>query len=113
MECFFGDLDTQIDQIRRRRRISYGATALLARLNVGFSSTYVFLNDPNSLRILFVLDPLDQDVAKQYPEDESHSLMVGVPKIDTPEGELVGDLLAECVIDSYPARREVPQQRAE
>ena len=105
LECFVGALANQVEQVRQRARISYGATARFVRLNVGYSSEYVFNNDPNSLRIEFVLDPLIEDVVRHFPADPSHSLMQGVPKIDTPEGELIGDLLVECIVDSFPARR--------
>jgi hypothetical protein len=104
LECFPGDLNAQIAEVRRCRRINYGATARLARLNVGFSSLYVSRNDPNSSLINFISDPLDRDTEGQFPEDPSHSLIIGVPTIDSPEGELVGDLLAECVIESFLAR---------
>ena len=104
LEWFPGDLQNRVAEVRRRRRLKYGATARLARLNVGRTKMYILENDPNSLQINVIQDPLEEDSERGFMEDPSHSLMVGVPTVDTPEGELIGDLLAQCVIDSFPAK---------
>jgi hypothetical protein len=104
LECFGGALLERIDQVRQRARIKYGATARLARINVGRAIAYVRENDANSLTFEIVLDELNADPLLGFSEDPSHSLMNGIPKIGTPRAELIGDLLARCVIDSFPAR---------
>jgi len=104
LERFSGDLEDRVAEVRRRRRLTYGATARLACLNVGHAKTYVLQNDPNSRRITVIQDPLDEDRERGSPEDPSHSLIEGVPGVDTPEGELIGDLLAKCILDSFSAR---------
>jgi hypothetical protein len=104
LECFGGTLEQKVDEVRKRARMKYGTTARLARLNVGRTIAYVFENTPNSLVIEFVLDQLKADPERGLPEDLSHALMKGVPKADTPEGELIGDLVANCIIDSFPAK---------
>jgi len=36
--------------------------------------------------------------------DPSHALMREIPSLDEPAGELVGDVIAACVIEDFPAR---------
>jgi hypothetical protein len=105
LEFFAGTSGESVDQIRACTRLIYGARARLARLNVGHSTLHVFRNDPGSRQIAFLYDPLDEDVARNHREDLSHALIANVPNFDDPEAELIGDLLAECIAGTFPARK--------
>ena len=53
----------------------------------------------DTLRI--VHDPLE---AKEgFDADPSHAEIIGLPPGDSDQAVLVGDLIAECVIDMHPA----------
>jgi hypothetical protein len=51
--------------------------------------------------LLFVQDPLESN--EDFAADPSHSLISGLPAGNTPEAELIGDMIAECVIGAHPA----------
>jgi hypothetical protein len=55
-----------------------------------------------TLRI--VHDPLD--AADNFEADPSHAEIIGLPAGDSPEADLIGDLIAECVIAMHPATGE-------
>jgi len=40
---------------------------------------------------------------EDFAADPSHSLISGLPAGNTPEAELIGDMIAECVIGAHPA----------
>lgn len=101
MECFPGDLNNQISQIRKKARITYAATGRLARLNVGNTRSHVLEKTNNEHNLTVIKDPLEEE--SNFEEDPSHALMKGVPSIDDIHGEFVGDLIAECIIDHYPS----------
>jgi len=103
MECFAGSHDERIQEIRKRARIEYKAKGLLAKLNVG-SVMHVLEEKLNGKCLSrFIEDPLNPE-PPNHGDDPSHTLMTHMPA----EGELlveaIGDILAECVIDQYPAK---------
>ena len=102
IECFGGSLEEQVQQIRDAARIDYGANARLARLNVGHVIVRVAADTESSREISIIHDPLDPE--DDWIADPSHALMTNVPGQDEPEGELVGDLIANCVLESFPAK---------
>jgi hypothetical protein len=102
MEHFPGPPLNQVAEIKARKRISYAKTGVLARVNVGETKAYVQANDPLRTLLTFEHDPLDPDDAKNAPADWSHALIRGIPIVDTPEAELVKDLMADCVLETYP-----------
>ena len=102
LEFFDGDIENRVDQVRKRSRLNYGATACLARINVGQVRYHLAERSDDHLCIDVVQDPLEAD--DQWPDDPSHALMRGTPKIDDPRAEMIGDLIAQCVIDRFPAR---------
>jgi hypothetical protein len=108
LECFSGILDEQVEEVRRRTRLHYGATAQLARLQVGVVRAYVAKNGPNGHSIDIVQDPLAADAAMALLADPSQAVMEGVPSADHPEGEMIGDLIAHCIKDVFPARSLIP-----
>lgn len=100
MEFFVGDTTRQIEQIRRLRRIKYEKRGRVTRLNVGQTTSYV----RNQIQrvIDFISDPLREDTSRNWPADPSHAYLSNIPVIDTPEGEAIGDLIAHCVVESWP-----------
>ncbi len=102
LECLSGSLREQIRQIRGATRIGYGATARLAQLNVGSVIRGVADGTRDQREVSVIHDPLDAKDGQIA--DPSHALMTNVPDEDDPEGELVGDLIADCVLRSFPAR---------
>ena len=103
LEYLSGNLEQQIQRIRDTARIQYGATARLARLNVGCIIREVANGTESCLELMVIHDPLDVD--DEYPiADPSHALILNVPNTNDPEGELVGDLIADCVLQLFPAR---------
>jgi hypothetical protein len=102
LECFDPPLENQVAEVRRLARITYAKTGRLARLLVSTTTNYVWENSENHTLLKFVhneLEPTDT-----HPKDPSHALILGIPVENTPEGELVKDLIADCVIDTFPAR---------
>lgn len=102
IEYFDGSLDEQVGQIRNAARINYGAKARLARLGVGQVIGEVAAHTMDNREISVIHDPLDPE--GDWIADPSHALMTNIPGEDDPEGELVGDLIANCVLESFPAR---------
>jgi hypothetical protein len=101
MECFDAPVENQKLEIRSRKRMSYEKRGKLVRLNVAHTKSYVSKNAPIPVQISFVHDPLAAE--GRYLEDPSHALMKGVPRLDTPEGELVKDLFLDCIVDQWDA----------
>jgi hypothetical protein len=109
MERFDIPVENQCACIRAEKRIRYAPTAKLARLNVGRARAYVlnevkdvFGEDKATLRFLY--DPEDADPPRFPHPHTSHSIINGMPGLDTPEGEMIGALLRDCIpsTDIYP-----------
>lgn len=104
LEYFEGDEGARLTEVRSRARLKLGATALLAKLNIGMvrKALETEFADQN---IKIVEDPLE--ATDQFPADPSHTLMINMPAAGEPLVEAIGDLLAEMVIDTFPARQPV------
>jgi hypothetical protein len=111
LECFWGGLQQQLAEVRQRTRLRYGASARLARLLVGNVRAHVAGNAPDGDAIAILQDPLDADPSFAVPADPSHAVMDGVPSADHPAGELIGDLIAQCIEDTYPARAPIVREQ--
>jgi hypothetical protein len=96
LEWFPGSLEEQVAGVRQAARIKYGPTAGLVRLNVGRSINFVRQNHPERLTLSFVHDPLPAE--DEHAADPSHSLIKGGPFEDAPDADLLGDLIAQCVL---------------
>ena len=103
LECYPEPLENQLSEVRRRSRLKYGAAARLVRLNVGQTRAYVAGNSPFGISISVLHDPQPAD-AEHPLEDPAHSLMHGIPDRDSPQGETVGDLIVNCILEQFPAR---------
>ena len=88
----------QLDEIRPLIRLKMSRNGCLAELNVGATREHV---SQRLDELRFIHRPLEAD--DKYEADPSHSEIVGLPLEDPPEAELVGDMIAECVLETYPA----------
>jgi hypothetical protein len=102
MECFAGECEEQVAQIRGRQRLKPAKTAVLARLNIGTVINALKEAFPKDCKSEFVYDPLEADEKFQF-DDISHSLMTSMPAEGEPLVEAMGDVIAECVIEQFPA----------
>ena len=93
----------QLVEIRRLIRLTLGRTGLFAELNVGATRKHIG-DMVNELR--FTHSPLPPEDG--FEADPSHSEVLGLPPRDTPEAELIGDMIAECVTEVHPAMEPNP-----
>jgi len=99
LECFQNrDGAEQLNEVRRLYRLVRRKTGGFAELNVGRTRNHLARE---LATILFVKDPLEPSIG--YPADPSHALIMGLPPGNTPEAELIGDMIAECIVNTYPA----------
>ena len=88
----------QIDEIRCQIRLTLRRSGRLVELNVGMTREHV---GQRLDEFRFVHAPLPAD--DSHEADPSHSEIVGLPSGDSPEAELIGDMIAECVMAHHPA----------
>ena len=99
MECFEDRAkEQQLEEIRPLIRLKRGRKGGLAELNVGKTREHLG-NRLDQLRFISVPLPADE----KFEADPSHSEIIGLPPKDSPESELIGDMIAECVIEIHPA----------
>ena len=98
---YFRSLDKagQLDKIRYVIQLDLGSNGRLAELNVGVTLRHLSDRLPD---MRFVHSPAPPK--GQYPSDPSHSDILGLPATGSPESELIGDLMAECVSALHPTR---------
>ena len=92
-----GDKQRQLDDVRSLIQLNMGRNGRLAELNVGFTLEYVGDSLPE---LRFVHSP--SPAADGRPPDPSHSEIRSLPPIDSPESELIGDMIAQCVAELHP-----------
>lgn len=99
---YFSDISNpeQVDEVRRRSRLQLRPSGRFAELNVGRTREHV-QDELTDLR--FVHDPLEAEAA--FEADPSHSEITGLPPADSPEAELIGDMIAECVTAVHLAQK--------
>ncbi len=90
----------QLSEVRRlcSSRLSLSQNGRFAEMNVG-TVLRVVSEELDTLRI--VHDPLEAE--QDYEADPSHSEISGLPPGGSDQAMLVGDLIAECVMNLYPA----------
>lgn len=88
----------QLAEIRRLIRLTLRRIGMFAELNVGETREHIgdVLDE-----IRFIHSPLAPEGG--FEADPSHSEVVGLPPGDTPEAELIGDMIAESVTEAHPA----------
>lgn len=101
LEAFDGGKAHQLAEVRRLYRPTVRRTGRLAELNIGAVREKV-AEELATLRI--VHDPLD--AGGDFDADPSHAEMTGLPPGDSPEADMIGDLIAECVIDMHLATNQ-------
>lgn len=100
MECFPFPVSNQVQEIKVRRRIKYEKRGILAKINIGQTKQYVATNATVAVTLAFLHDPLKATTDK--PADPSHAGIHGIPIVNTPEAELLQDLLVHCIIEKFP-----------
>ena len=103
LECFEGPPKSgQLDRVRPLIRLQMRRNGRLAELQVGATREYV-RDEIDDVR--FVHQPLTAE--DSFAADPSHSEIFGLPPADSPEAELIGDMIAECIIGVHPAVEEI------
>jgi hypothetical protein len=109
LEFLEGSLEEQIQQVRLGAASSgfkYGSTAKLVRLNVGRVRQHI-KDGAESHEVTVIHDPRSTEERPPHG-DPSHALMTNVPDATDPMGELIGDLIRQCIVGIYPARAPSP-----
>lgn len=98
LEAFKPGKRNQLDEVRRLCRLRRQPNGRFAEMNVGTILREV-AEELETLRI--VHDPLE--AMGEFEADPSHAEITGLPPGDSDQAILVGDLIAECVIEMHPA----------
>ena len=98
LEAFEPPKTQQLNEVRRLFRLSLRRNGRFAELDVGTTLRTVS-EELTNLRMLHA--PLE--AAGGFDADPSHAEIVGLPPGDSDEAALIGDLIAECVVDMHPA----------
>lgn len=91
----------QLSEIRRVSRLSRRKNGRYAELNVGTVIAHLAA-EIEGVGILHA--PVDEEDGLEA--DPSHSEITGLPPGDSDQAALIGDLIAECVVDLHPALEE-------
>ena len=98
LEAVGGGKEYQLSEIRRRFRLQVRPKGRFAELNVG-AVLHAVSRELDTLRL--VHDPLEAEDG--FDADRSHAEVVGLPPGDSDQAALVGDLIAECIVEMHPA----------
>ena len=98
LEAFGSDRNYQLSEVRRLCRLKSRPSGRLAELNVG-SVLNAASKVLDSLQI--VHDRLEAN--DNFDADPSHAKVIGLPSRGSHEAELIGDIIAECIINMHPA----------
>ena len=88
----------QLDEVRRLSRLKRSRSGRFAELHVDRARRHVRERLDG---VRFVHKPSDAD--GDYEADPSHSEIIGLPPKDSSLCALIGDMIAECVEDTYQA----------
>lgn len=97
---------SQLDEVRRLSRLALSRNGRFAKLNVGETKRHV-LESAKEAGILASLNFFEAPLAStaEFDADCSHAEITGLPRGDTDEAMLVGDLIAECIFRPlYPGK---------
>jgi hypothetical protein len=114
LEYFDGDAEYQVEKVREHKRLRHHKNDMFAKLNVGAVLSKLRSDLPPEdgfPNFDFLHDPLESDDKHPLP-DESHSLMINVPEEEQPLAQAVGDLIAECILESFYAIERTPPPAA-
>lgn len=101
LEAFGPGKSHQLGEVRCLCRLRLRPKGRFAEMNVGTVIREV-AKELETLRV--VHDPLA--ATERFDADPSHAEIVGLPSGDSDQAALIGDLVAECVIDTHPAISE-------
>ena len=90
--------EQQLAAVRQLNRLKRNNNGRFAEMIVG----EVLRNVSRKLDTLRIVeDPLDAN--DEFDADPSHAQIIGVPPADAHEALMIGDLIAECVVDMHLA----------
>ena len=98
LEAFGPGKVHQLGEVRRLCRLHLRPNGRFAEMNIGTVIREV-AKEVDTLRVIH--DPLE--ATEGFDADTSHAEIIGLPPGDSDQSVLVGDLIAECVIDMHPA----------
>ena len=99
LECFPDHTkDEQLAEVRRLARLKMREGGSLAELNIGATKQHV-RTVFDGLR--FIHKPLAAE--DEFEADPSHSEITGLSQGNSPESELIGDMIAQSINAVYPA----------
>ena len=98
LEAFGQGKVHQLGEVRRLCRLHLRPNGRFAEMNIGTVIREV-AKEVDTLRVIH--DPLE--ATEGFDADTSHAEIIGLPPGDSDQAVLVGDLIAECVIDMHPA----------
>ena len=100
LECFPERTKSQqVNEVKRLFRFKkLMPTERFAELNVGRVKMHV-RSELDTLRLLHDPSP----PTEEYEADPSHSEVTGLPTAGSPESELIGDMIAQCIEAVHPA----------
>lgn len=101
LEAFGPPKAQQLSEVRHLIRLGIRRNGRFAELEVG-TTLHTVSEEMTTLRMLH--DPLE--ATDRFGADPSHAEIVGLPPGNSDEAALVGDLIAECVVDMHPAITE-------
>lgn len=98
LEAFGSEKSHQLGEVRRLFRLRLKPTGRFAEMNVG-TVIHEVAKELDTVRV--VHDP--PEATERFDADPSHAEIIGLPPGDSDQAALVGDLIAECVVDTHPA----------
>ena len=98
LEAFGPGKANQLAEVRRLCRLTLKPRGRFAEMNVGTVASRV-AEEISTLRIIHA--PLE--AGSGYDADPSHAEVVGLPPSESDLAMLVGDLIADCVIEMHAA----------
>ena len=98
LEAFGSEKAYQLSEVRRLFRPHVKSNGRFAEMKIGTVLSWVSA-ELDTLRI--VHDPLEAE--GDFHADPSHAEITGLPPSDSDQAALIGDLIAECIIQMHPA----------
>jgi hypothetical protein len=100
--CFQGTPEEQVAEVRRRSRLTLKANGRFFRVQIDQVRRHLQRN-ASDVGFVVICDP--QNAEGERVEDTSHSLVTDLPAWDDAAAELIGDLIAQCIIEPhFPGR---------
>ena len=98
LECFPGDKEKQLAEVRRLSWLELKKRGRFAEMNVGDITNLL-----SSLLPDFAVVNTPLSANETHNADPSHSEIFGLPKSDPDFGLLVGEMIAQSVVAMHPA----------